>query len=101
MIETAPPAAGTFRLYLFVAVPLIAAVGTITVFGAWMLPETVLPMRRIAGAKRRMTAAWAGREIPEADRPLTGPPRVRDGGMRVSSAAGGPTVIGVRLPCVW
>ncbi|MEU1408944.1 histidine kinase [Streptomyces sp. NPDC005728] len=67
----------TFGLYLFITVLLITAVGTLAVVGAWMLPETVLLIRRIAGAKRRMTAGWTGREIPEAYQSLTRPLRVR------------------------
>ncbi|MFI9764635.1 histidine kinase [Streptomyces sp. NPDC051963] len=66
-------AAMTFGTYLFITVLLIAATGTLVVIGAWMLPEAVLLLRRIAGAKRRMTAAWTGREIPEAYRPIEGP----------------------------
>ncbi|MEU6508938.1 histidine kinase [Streptomyces sp. NPDC046942] len=66
-----------FGLCLFVTVLLITAVGTLTVVGAWLLPETVLLIRRIAGAKRTMTAAWTGREIPEAYQPITGPLRQR------------------------
>ncbi|MFC4501321.1 MULTISPECIES: sensor histidine kinase [Streptomyces] len=67
----------TFGTYLFVTVLLITAVGTLAVVGAWLLPETVLLVRRIAGAKRRQTAAWTGQEIPEAYEPLTGPTRQR------------------------
>jgi hypothetical protein len=44
---------------------------------AWMLPETVLLIRRIAGAKRGLTAAWTGRRIPEAYQPITGTLRER------------------------
>ncbi|TQJ54306.1 hypothetical protein OHU34_21235 [Streptomyces sp. NBC_00080] len=42
-----------FGTYLFVTVLLIAAIGTLVVVGAWMLPEAVLLVRRIAGARRR------------------------------------------------
>ncbi|MFE1880331.1 sensor histidine kinase [Streptomyces diastatochromogenes] len=66
-----------FGLYLFITVLLITAVATLAVVGAWMLPETVMLIRRIAGAKRHMTAAWTGREIPEAYQALTGPLRQR------------------------
>ncbi|MET9070602.1 histidine kinase [Streptomyces sp. NPDC004232] len=66
-----------FGLYIFITVLIITAVGTVAVAGAWMLPETVLVIRRIAGAKRRMTTAWTGREIPEAYQALDGPLRVR------------------------
>ncbi|GHI04029.1 histidine kinase [Streptomyces cellostaticus] len=76
-VHLALAAVMAFGLYLFITVLLITAVGTIAVIGAWMLPETVLLIRRIAGAKRRMTAAWTGREIPEAYQSLTGPLRVR------------------------
>ncbi|MER6564483.1 histidine kinase [Streptomyces sp. NPDC001027] len=70
-------AALAFGLYLFITVLLITAVGTIAVVGAWMLPETVLLIRRIAGAKRALTASWTGRRIPEAYRPITGALRER------------------------
>ncbi|OXY89398.1 sensor histidine kinase [Streptomyces diastatochromogenes] len=66
-----------FGLYLFITVLLITAVATLAVVGAWMLPETVMLIRRIAGAKRHMTAAWTGRRIPEAYQALTGPLRQR------------------------
>ncbi|MFD9321780.1 histidine kinase [Streptomyces sp. NPDC060053] len=77
-----------FGTCLFVTVLLIAAIGTLVVVGAWMLPEAVLLIRRIAGAKRRQVAGWTGREIPEAYEPLTGTLRerlrtaVRDPGTR-------------------
>ncbi|MGW2048704.1 histidine kinase [Streptomyces sp. NPDC001858] len=67
----------TFGTYLFVTVLLIAAIGTLTVVGAWLLPEAVLLIRRIAGAKRHQVAGWTGREIPEAYEPLTGSLRER------------------------
>ncbi|KUO05665.1 sensor histidine kinase [Streptomyces caeruleatus] len=65
-------AAMAFGMYLFVTVLLITAVGTLAVVGAWLLPETVLLVRRIAGAKRRLTTAWTGREIPEAYQAVEG-----------------------------
>ncbi|MFE2068622.1 histidine kinase [Streptomyces sp. NPDC059467] len=67
----------TFGLYIFITVLIITAVGTIMVAGAWLLPETVLVIRRIAGAKRQMTARWTGREIPEAYQAIEGPLRER------------------------
>ncbi|WP_128429567.1 sensor histidine kinase [Streptomyces cyaneus] len=70
-------AAMAFGMYLFITVLLIAAVGTVAVIGAWLLPETVLIVRRIAGAKRRLTAGWTGREIPEAYQAVEGPLTVR------------------------
>ncbi|MFE1835698.1 sensor histidine kinase [Streptomyces sviceus] len=70
-------AALAFGLYLFITVLLITAIGTVAVVGAWMLPETVLLIRRIAGAKRSLTAAWTGRRIPEAYQPITGTLRER------------------------
>ncbi|MCD7443211.1 sensor histidine kinase [Streptomyces lincolnensis] len=70
-------AALAFGLYLFITVLLITAIGTVAVVGAWMLPETVLLIRRIAGAKRALTAAWTGRRIPEAYQPITGTLRER------------------------
>ena len=63
--------------FAFVTVLLITAIGTVAVVGIWLLPETVLLIRRIAGAKRSMAGAWAGREIPEAYQPITGPLRSR------------------------
>src|ERR1700722_18554383 len=63
--------------YVFVTVLLITAIGTIAILGAWLLPETVLLIRRIAGAKRSMTAAWTGREIPDAYQPINGSLRSR------------------------
>ena len=47
------------------------------VVGAGVLPETVLLVRRIAGAKRRQVTAWTGRVIPEAYQPVTGRLRER------------------------
>ncbi len=58
--------------YLFITVLLITVIGTLLVVGVGLLPETVLLMHRMAGAKRRHVAAWTGREIPEAYRPITG-----------------------------
>jgi signal transduction histidine kinase len=59
-------------LYAFVTVLLITAIVTVAVVGAALLPETILLIRRMAGAKRSMVAAWTGREIPEAYLPVTG-----------------------------
>ncbi|WP_316775990.1 sensor histidine kinase [Streptomyces sasae] len=70
-------AATAFGSYLFVTVLLLTAIGTVAVAGAFLLPETVLLIRRIAGAKRQQTAVWTGRDIPEAYRPLTGTVRER------------------------
>lgn len=81
-------AAMAFGMYLFITVLLITAVGTLAVIGCWLLPETVLLLRRIAGAKRSLTAARTGREIPEAYRTIDGPlterlrTAVRDPGTR-------------------
>ena len=63
-------AAMAFGSYIFVTVLLITAILTVTVVGAFMLPETVLLIRRIAGAKRQQAGAWTGRKIPEAYQPL-------------------------------
>ncbi|MFF1723251.1 sensor histidine kinase [Streptomyces sviceus] len=76
-VHLALAAVMAFGLYLFITVLLITATGTLAVVGAWLLPETVLLIRRIAGAKRQMTAAWTGRQIPEAYQALTGPLRQR------------------------
>lgn len=62
-----------FGMYLFITVLLITAIGTVALIGVWLLPETVLLVRRIAGAKRRLTTAWTGREIPEAYQVIDGP----------------------------
>ncbi|MGW0874604.1 sensor histidine kinase [Streptomyces sp. NPDC002740] len=70
-------AAMAFGSYLFITVLLIAATGAAAGVGIWLLPETVLLIRRISGAKRRSTASWTGREIPEAYRTVTGPLRER------------------------
>ncbi|TQJ46827.1 MULTISPECIES: sensor histidine kinase [Streptomyces] len=70
-------AAMAFGSYIFITVLLIAATGAVTGVGIWLLPETVLLIRRIAGAKRRSTASWTGREIPEAYRTVSGPLRER------------------------
>ncbi|MGW5654982.1 sensor domain-containing protein [Streptomyces humi] len=66
-----------FASCLFLCVLLIAAAGTALRVGAWLLPEAVLLLRRVAGAKRRQVAAWTGQEIPEAYRPITGSLRER------------------------
>ncbi|MEU2288382.1 histidine kinase [Streptomyces sp. NPDC013178] len=66
-------AAMAFGTYLFITVLLLTATGAVALVGIWMVPETVLLIRRIADAKRRLTARWTGREVPEAYRPLTGP----------------------------
>jgi signal transduction histidine kinase len=62
---------------LFITVLLITAIGTVALIGAWLLPETVLLIRRIAGAKRSMAARWSGQEIPEAYQPIAGTLRDR------------------------
>jgi signal transduction histidine kinase len=76
-------AALCFGTYIFITVLLIAATGTVAVVGCWLLAaaEAVLLTRRIAGAKRNLTALWTGREIPEAYTPMTGTLRER---LRVS-----------------
>ncbi|WP_329245029.1 sensor histidine kinase [Streptomyces canus] len=66
-----------FGVYIFITVLLLAAIGTVAVVGCWLLPEAVLLIRRIAGAKRNLTALWTGREIPEAYTPMTGTLRER------------------------
>ncbi|MGF0174019.1 histidine kinase [Streptomyces sp. Marseille-Q5077] len=66
-------AAMAFGMYLFITVRLITVIGTVAVIGVWLLPETVLLVRRIAGAKRRLTTTWTGREIPEAYQVIDGP----------------------------
>jgi len=71
-VQLAVAAALAFGSYIFICVLLIAATATLAVIGAGMLPETVLLVRRIAGAKRRQVAAWTGKEIPEAYQPIEG-----------------------------
>lgn len=65
----------------FLFLPLLGFTVTVTVLviGAGVLPETVLLLRRLAGAKRREVANWTGEEVPEAYVPLVGdlPVRVR------------------------
>ncbi|QYX75781.1 sensor histidine kinase [Streptomyces akebiae] len=84
-------AATAFGVYLFITVLLITAVATLAVVGAWMLPETVTLIRRIAGAKRHQVAAWTGRAVPEAYQPIEGTLRerlriaVRDPGTRTDA----------------
>ncbi|MCK9902659.1 histidine kinase [Frankia sp. Cpl3] len=67
----------TFGSYLFITVLLCTVIATVAVVGVAMLPETVLLMRRWAGAKRTWAGAWRGERIPEAYLPLTGPLRRR------------------------
>ncbi|WP_030682987.1 sensor histidine kinase [Streptomyces cellulosae] len=77
-----------FGVWLFITVLLITATGAAVVVGVWMVPETVLLIRRIAGAKRQLTASWTGRTVPEAYQRLDGTLRerlrtaVRDPGTR-------------------
>lgn len=61
-----------FGTYLFITLLLVTVVGAVVVVGIGVLPETVLLIRRIAGAKRRQVAMWTGREIPEVYVPITG-----------------------------
>jgi signal transduction histidine kinase len=90
-VHLALAAAMTFGMWIFITVLLITAIGTLAVVGVWLLPETVLLIRRIAGAKRSLTATWTGVRIPEAYRPLTGTVRkrvltaVRDPGTRTDA----------------
>jgi len=61
-----------FGSYLFITLLLITVIGTLAVVGAGLLPETVLLIRRFAGAKRRQAGEWTGTQIPEAYRPIEG-----------------------------
>jgi signal transduction histidine kinase len=70
-------AALAFGSILFITVLLFTATVTVAIVGAVLLPETVLLIRRIAGAKRSMAARWSGRGIPEAYQPITGTIRER------------------------
>lgn len=65
-------AAMTFGTYLFITMILLAVAGALVVVGLGVVPETVLLIRRMAGAKRRQVAAWTGQDIPEAYLPITG-----------------------------
>ncbi|WP_406477116.1 histidine kinase [Streptomyces sp. NBC_01615] len=67
----------SFATIIFITVLMITVIATLAVVGAAMLPETVLVIRRIAGAKRRMVADWTGQEIPEAYLPIKGRLRER------------------------
>ena len=66
-----------FFSIIFITVLIITIVGTIAVVAAGLLPETVLLIRRMAGAKRSIVAKWTGHEIPEAYLPLRGTLRER------------------------
>lgn len=57
---------------LFLPVLVFTAVVTVMLIGAGVLPETVLLLRKLAGAKRSEVAAWTGEEVPEAYVPLVG-----------------------------
>ncbi|MEV7467020.1 histidine kinase [Streptomyces kronopolitis] len=57
---------------LFLPVLVFTAVVTVMLIGAGVLPETVLLLRKLAGAKRSGVAAWTGEEVPEAYVPLVG-----------------------------
>ncbi|MFC0433340.1 sensor histidine kinase [Kutzneria buriramensis] len=61
--------------YLFITMLLIAVAGAMVVIGIGTVPETVLLVRKIAGAKRRHVREWTGREIPEAYLAIPGPLR--------------------------
>lgn len=82
-------AALAFGTFIFVTVLLLTATGVLAVVGIWMLPEAVLLIRRLAGAKRKLTAHWTGREIPEAYQAMEGTLKerlkisVRDPGTRL------------------
>jgi len=65
-------AAMAFGTYLFITLLLLTVAGAVVLVGIGVLPETVLLVRRMAGAKRRQVAAWTGREIPEVYLPITG-----------------------------
>ncbi|MFD5748207.1 histidine kinase [Streptomyces sp. NPDC127033] len=82
-----------FFSYLFITVLLFTGAVTVLLVGAGILPETVLLVRRLAGAKRRQVAEWTGREIPEAYLPITGTLR-----QRLRTAVGDP---GTRTDLRW
>ncbi|MQY30824.1 sensor histidine kinase [Nocardia aurantia] len=64
-----------FGCWLFVTVLLLTVAAAVTVVGIGLLPETVLLIRRIAGAKRRWVHARTGRPLPEVYLPLDPPLR--------------------------
>ncbi|MEU0741278.1 histidine kinase [Streptomyces sp. NPDC006134] len=66
-----------FAMCLFVCVVCVTVAGSLIVVGVWLIPETVLLIRRIAGAKRHLVAMWTGQEIPQAYQPITGRLRQR------------------------
>jgi signal transduction histidine kinase len=72
-------AALTFGSYLFITVLLFTAVAALALVGLVLLPECVLLIRRMAGAKRQLVGAWTGRPVPEAYLPVSGPLRARLG----------------------
>ncbi|MEW2397225.1 histidine kinase [Streptomyces sp. NPDC046862] len=76
-VHLAMATALAFGTILFITVLLITAVATAAGVGAWLLPETVLLIRRIAGAKRAMVSAWTGEPVPEAYQPISGTLRER------------------------
>src|ERR1700722_5498882 len=82
--------------FAFITVLLITAIGTVAVVGIWLLPETVLLIRRIAGAKRSMVAAGtrqAARTSPSL--PSRSPARFGVGcGPRPATRARSPTCAG-------
>jgi len=71
-VQLAAAAGLALGSYLFITLLLLTIVGTVTVVGAGLMPETTLLVRRVAGAKRRQVAAWSGHEVPEAYRPIGG-----------------------------
>src|SRR5690349_16663385 len=73
--QLAMAAALAFGACLFATILLFTIIATLAVIGAVMLPETVLLLHRMAGAKRRQATAWTGQQIPEAYLPLPGPLR--------------------------
>ncbi|MCP9959877.1 sensor histidine kinase [Streptomyces sudanensis] len=62
---------------LFLPVLVFTLATTVLVVGAGGLPETVLLLRRLAGAKRREVERWTGETVPEAYVPIAGELRVR------------------------
>ncbi|CAL9659356.1 hypothetical protein SUDANB145_06915 [Streptomyces sp. enrichment culture] len=66
-----------FTMCLFTGVFCVAVAGTLIGAGVWLIPETVLLIRRLAGAKRYLTGLWTGDEVAQAYQPITGPLRQR------------------------
>ncbi|KPI21435.1 integral membrane sensor signal transduction histidine kinase [Actinobacteria bacterium OK074] len=66
-----------FGSYIFITVLEIGLIALVSVVAIGLVPEVILLVRRIAGAKRRQVQAWTGQEIPEAYLTVEGPIKQR------------------------